>query len=127
MGIMMALFDTNILVDYLEGFLEAKEELQSCEKPCISIMTWMEVLVGAKDENREKITRDLLSRFTLLFLTTDVAEKAIIIRKEKRIKLPDAIIWATAKCHNLILITRNTKDFPSHESDIKIPYHLQKN
>lgn len=124
MGIMTALFDTNILVDYLEGFSQAKEELQSCEKPCISIMTWMEVLVGAKDENREKITRDLLSRFTLLLLTTDIAEKAVIIRKEKRIKLPDAIIWATAKCNNLVLVTRNTRDFPDHEADVRLPYQI---
>ncbi len=34
------------------------------------------------------------------------------IRKTNRIKLPDAIIYATALVNNLTLITRNTSDFP---------------
>jgi hypothetical protein len=35
----------------------------------------------------------------------------IDIRKEKSIKLPDAIIAATAVQYSAILVTRNTKDF----------------
>jgi len=26
--------------------------------------------------------------------------------------LPDAVIWATAQAHAMLLVTRNTKDFP---------------
>jgi len=33
------------------------------------------------------------------------------IRKQYKIKLPDAIIAATARIYNLTLLTRNTKDF----------------
>ena len=35
------------------------------------------------------------------------------MRRERRIKLPDAIILATAEIENRLLITRNTRDFPA--------------
>jgi predicted nucleic acid-binding protein len=37
--------------------------------------------------------------------------KTIAIRKSKTIKLPDAIIAATALTYSLILVTSNTSDF----------------
>ncbi|WP_256565294.1 PIN domain-containing protein [Dyadobacter chenhuakuii] len=37
--------------------------------------------------------------------------KAAEIRKLHNLKLPDAIIAATAMVYNLTLVTRNTKDF----------------
>ena len=44
-----ALFDTNILVDYLNAVPEARTELQRYTERAISIITWMEVMVGAED------------------------------------------------------------------------------
>ncbi|WP_425571141.1 PIN domain-containing protein [Olivibacter ginsenosidimutans] len=41
----------------------------------------------------------------------EVKEETIKIRRRYSIKLPDAIIAATAISHKLTLITRNTKDF----------------
>jgi predicted nucleic acid-binding protein len=40
-----------------------------------------------------------------------VVDLAIQLRSTVRIKTIDALIAATARCHNLTLITRNTKDF----------------
>ena len=48
--------------------------------------------------------------------------KAKGIRKKTRLKLPDAIILATARVHGLLLVTRNHRDFPKREPDIRIPY-----
>jgi predicted nucleic acid-binding protein len=45
-----ALFDTNILIDYLNGVGAAKKELARYEYRAISAITWMEVLVGASGE-----------------------------------------------------------------------------
>lgn len=57
----------------------------------------------------------LLKRFvafsTLHPLNSELIETTILIRKNHNIKLPDAIIAATAIFHNLVLITRNLKDF----------------
>ena len=43
---MKALFDTNILIDYLNGRDEAQRELAAYRQRLISIVTWMEVLAG---------------------------------------------------------------------------------
>jgi toxin FitB len=44
-------------------------------------------------------------------LDDEVEAKTIALRKLYRLKLPDAIIAATAMVHDLKLLTRNTKDF----------------
>lgn len=44
-------------------------------------------------------------------LSDMVVQKTIYLKKNLKIKLPDAIIAATALTHNLILITRNIADF----------------
>ena len=48
-------------------------------------------------------------------LTPEVAEEAVRLRKEHHLKLPDAIIYATARAHGCLLVTRNTKDFSARE------------
>ena len=45
----LVLFDTNILIDYLNGIPQAREVLTEYHaNPAISAITWMEVMVGAK-------------------------------------------------------------------------------
>ncbi|WP_366078947.1 type II toxin-antitoxin system VapC family toxin [Thermococcus sp.] len=44
-------------------------------------------------------------------LTDEIADVAIELRRKVSIKLPDAVIAATALLHNLTLVTRNVKDF----------------
>lgn len=123
MGWMKVLFDTNILIDYLLGHVEASKELEQYKIAQISIITKMEILVGASQDN-EEIIRDFLSYFIIIALNEEIAEIAVAIRKSHKIKLPDAIIWATAKYTSSLLVTRNTKDFPAHASDIKVPYNI---
>jgi len=53
-----------------------------------------------------------------------VAETAIQLRREYRLRLPDAIIWATARVNDAVLITRNTKDFKPEWDGIRSPYSL---
>jgi hypothetical protein len=54
----------------------------------------------------------------------EVAERAIAIRRANKIKLPDAIIQATAEVEGRVLITRNTRDFPAGVAGIRVPYVL---
>ena len=51
-------------------------------------------------------------------------KRAVQLRKTKRIKLPDAIIWATAQVHQCLLVTRNTRDFDVNEPGVRVPYAL---
>ena len=119
---MRAIFDSNILIDYLNGIPESRDELSLYSDKHISIITWIEVMVGVSDSNEEKTVRQFLRTFSVENVTREIAEKSVTIRKENRIRLPDSIIWATAKQEDLLLVTRNTRDFPENNPDIRVPY-----
>ncbi|HCK6799563.1 TPA: type II toxin-antitoxin system VapC family toxin [Salmonella enterica subsp. enterica serovar Typhi str. CT18] len=119
-----ALFDTNILIDLFSGRIEAKHALEAYPpQNAISLITWMEVMVGAKKYNQENRTRIALSAFNIIGVTQEIAERSVIVRQEYGMKLPDAIILATAQVHRCELVTRNTKDFADIPGVIT-PYHL---
>jgi predicted nucleic acid-binding protein len=116
-----ALFDTNILIDFLNGVADAKTEVERYETRAISMVTWMEVMAGAQPEV-EAATRDFLLGFEQIPIDQAIAEQAVGIRRQARIKLPDAIIWASARSRSMLLVTRNRKDFPASEPWVRIPY-----
>ena len=118
-----ALFDTNVLVDYLNAVPQARTELQRYKEKAISIITWMEVMVGATGDV-EVATRSFLSSFDVIALDGEIAERAVSLRRNHHIKLPDAIIWATAQAHAMLLVTRNTKDFSTDDPSVRMPYRL---
>lgn len=118
-----ALFDTNILIDYLNGIPQARDELALYQDSAISIISWMEVMAGASEETQAG-TRAFLNGFALIGLTAPIADLAVTLRRKRRIKLPDAIIEASASAHDMLLITRNTKDFAAGSPFVRIPYTL---
>jgi predicted nucleic acid-binding protein len=50
-----ALFDTNILIDYLNGVENARAELRRQAEPMISTVSRMEVMVGVTGEQEAKV------------------------------------------------------------------------
>ena len=90
------LFDTGILIDYLNGVEDAAKEIGRYREKAISLITWMEVMTGATDQD-EPVIKGFLSQFDLLPIDGAVAAEAVTIRRTRRIKLPDAIILATAR------------------------------
>jgi predicted nucleic acid-binding protein len=118
-----ALFDTNILIDFLNAVSEARDELGRYSEKAISIITWMEVMIGTHAEVESR-TRAFLDSFTVVELQSAIAERAVDLRRHHRMKLPDAIIWASADIHSMVLITRYTKDFPQGMPGVRIPYSL---
>jgi predicted nucleic acid-binding protein len=50
--------------------------------------------------------------------------RAVRIRRGARIKLPDAIIWASARTNGALLMTRNTKDYPKDDPFVRVPYSI---
>ena len=119
-----ALFDTNILIDHLNAVSEARAEVARYREKAISVITWIEVLVGAKPGTEAATRRFLDRRFTIIGLDEQIAERAVELRKQHRIKLPDAVIWASAQVHAMLLVTRNTKDFPPGDPGIRMPYEI---
>lgn len=116
-----ALFDTNILIDYLNAVPRARSELQRYGGRAISIVTWMEVMIGA-GQDVEAATRAFLAGFDVMGVDSQVAERAVQLRRGRQIRLPDAVIWATAQTHAMLLVTRNTKDFPANDPGVRVPY-----
>jgi hypothetical protein len=124
-GAVNELFDTNILIDHLNGVTKATREIQRSQNPAISMITWIEVMTGAKTQNEEVILRAFLANFQVLPITSPVAERAALNRRQKRIKMPDAIILATAEVAGRVLVTRNVKDFPAGTRGVRVPYKFE--
>jgi predicted nucleic acid-binding protein len=118
------LFDTNVLVNYLQGIPAARDELNRYTARLISVITWMEVLAGCRDANEKAVVRWFLKAFRTIELSAAIAERAVTLRRQTRLKLPDAIIQATAQEHNALLVTRNTKDFDPALPGVRVPYDL---
>jgi hypothetical protein len=121
---MRAIIDSDVLIDYLQGSEEAKKELDRYSKREISIITWMEILAGADSPEDERACLDFLSAFMVHQLSVAIAREAVRIRKTFRVRLPDAIVWATARSEGCLLVTRNSKDFPPSEPGVRIPYAI---
>ena len=119
---MKALFDTNILIDYLNGVDASKTEIERYQQRFVSIVTWMEILVGAEDDEEADVVEMFLRDFRVVDVTRTIAREAVAFRRGRRVRLPDAIIWATAQSESALLITRNTKDFPASLPGVRVPY-----
>jgi len=71
-----------------------------------------------------EILTDFIEASNVFLLTEPIVLKTIEIRKESKIKLPDAIIAATALVHQLPLVSRKTGDFKNVPGLVIINPHL---
>jgi predicted nucleic acid-binding protein len=109
------LIDTNAIIDYLGNKLPASGMVWMShiidDIPNISVISKIEVLgFNASDEHYEIISC-FINDCCIIDMSDNVVEKCIEIRKNYKIKLPDAIIASTALAQNMVLITRNISDF----------------
>ena len=74
--------------------------------------------------SQEQATALFLDTFDNLPLTNAIARQAVKVRQHTKLKLPDAIILATAQIEQRLLLTRNTRDFQENGPFIRIPYQL---
>ena len=121
---MKALFDTNILIDYLKGIEAAQAEFGRYRHRLISIVTWVEVQAGVRNAEEGDVVEMFLRDFRVIDVTRAIARDAAGIQQASRMRVPDALIWASARHESALLVTRNTKDFPADEPGIRIPYQV---
>ncbi|HEY3371135.1 MAG TPA: type II toxin-antitoxin system VapC family toxin [Prolixibacteraceae bacterium] len=115
------LVDTNILIYLSKRKLEFEQVATSHAKLFISVITYMEVLGYRFENDLEKQTiTQLCKYFPIIHLNSEIIEKVISIRQKHKIKLPDAIILATAILEDLELVTANVTDFIGIDSELTI-------
>ncbi len=125
---MRFLLDTNVVINYLEASLPKESMLFLNkildEKPIISIITMIETLgYNFKSIDEQIIMETFINASTILNISDNIVDKTITIKKIKKIKIPDAIIAATALHNDLVLITRNLADFKNiEELEVTDPY-----
>lgn len=119
---MNVVIDSNILIDFLQGREEARKELERYQNPAISRITWMELLIGTKNEKQQKNVEEFLSLFALIELDARVSRETVSVRRELGLKLPNAIILASARVNDGLLVTRNHRDFSPKLPEVRIPY-----
>lgn len=109
----MMLIDSNIIIYYFNGVQKSRDFLnQHAGNMAISTITVSEVLAFPMSEERLNITQQFLEdNFVWLDVTRDIIFKSAEIRRQKKVKTPDALIGATAICHGLTVASRNEKDF----------------
>ena len=120
----MSVIDTNILIDYLKGDPRAAEAVAADEHPVMSVISLAELLVGARSPEAELAVRGLTKKLKPIPIDDEVATVAAMIRRGDGLKLPDALILATAKTLGTKLITRDTKDFGPNSALVHVPYKI---
>ncbi|MCX6263919.1 MAG: type II toxin-antitoxin system VapC family toxin [Bacteroidetes bacterium] len=116
---MNMLVDSNVIIDYVSNRIPEKIakdlDIYFNRNFSVSIISKMEVLgFNTLDYELEQL-ESFIKFSSIIYIDEDVANKTIEIRRIKRIKLPDAIIAATALVRNCILLSHNTTDFKKIE------------
>lgn len=106
------LLDTNVVLDFMGSKLPAKSVTLLSEaiddQINLSAINKMELLGFA---NVEQEIAAFVSFAEIYPIDDKVVDTTIALRKKYKIKLPDAIIAATAIVNGLTLISHNFKDF----------------
>ena len=79
--------------------------------PAVSVISKIEVLGFNSPTEELNLLKSFFNDVVVLDMSEEVVEQTIVLRSTVRIKIPDAIIAATALVYNLTLITRNVADF----------------
>ena len=112
------LLDTNVLL-YVTGKRADISTLPEGEY-FTSFITELEILsYPSLSAQEEKNLKRLLQEIPVVDITSEIKERAISFRKKYRLKLPDAIIAATAHFLGATLVTNDKGFFSVKEIKVK--------
>ena len=117
------LCDSNILIYAAEpGLSQVNAYVQSADA-CIAIISHIEVLgfprFDTLDSIRQARLEELVATLPAIPLDDAIVHRAIVLRRQKKMSVADAIVAATALECDMPLVTRNEADF-KHIAGLKI-------
>ncbi len=109
------LMDTNIIIDYTADKLdnEASDFVENIFNTdfTISVIAKIEVLSYNEVQQKMQLLEEFLQTATVLPLNEAITQQTIMLKRQHKMKLGDAVIAATALVYNHTLITRDFNDF----------------
>ncbi len=118
-----AVADSNLIIFFSKGRIDLKKLRLKYDKLYVSIITYMEVYAF---EFTVQTELDLIDEFfesvEIIEINKEIADQAINYRKNKtkKIKLPDAIILASAKYAGADLLSDDWDDFTNIDSTVNV-------
>lgn len=113
------LWDTNTVIYYLQqlfppGAEKFIDSILKDEQPVISAITEIELLCWKSATEKDmELLNSFIHDTMVIELEQSIKLKTVELRKAHKIKLPDAIIAATALVYDFTLLSRNLSDFNS--------------
>lgn len=113
--------DTNILIAFFDGRVSVRHAMERFSSLQLPAAAYAEFLVGLDNAAERAAMEEVIqSLFDIVHTDTAICAEAARLRRETRLKLIDALIYATARIGGGTLITLD-KDFDSAWPDIYIP------
>tara|TARA_R110001583_G_C5528085_1_gene398286 strand:- start:76 stop:462 length:387 start_codon:yes stop_codon:yes gene_type:complete len=108
--------DTNVLIEILKNNQQTIKQVESLSPPLfVSVISAMELIYGALNNQELKKLQQFLSLFTIIQLNEKVSQQAFSLitkyAKSHTLDIPDALIAASCLDNNKTLFTYNRKDF----------------
>ena len=116
-----AIFDTNVIIFASKKQIDIEKLLNAYDSYYASVITLMEVYGFEFTNTSEKdLIDDIFGNLDVEEVTIAIAKQVIVYRKNKnkKIKLPDAIILATAKILGADLVTDDWNDFINIDNQV---------
>jgi len=106
------LLDSNILIYAVRPGFEFLNPWLVADEVRVSAISIPEILgFPHMQDHEETLLEPWLARLLLLDVDERVLRRAAVLRRQRSMKLGDALVAATALVHGLDLVTRNVRDF----------------
>ncbi|MBI5366420.1 MAG: type II toxin-antitoxin system VapC family toxin [Planctomycetes bacterium] len=121
------MYDTDVLIWVFRGNPRAAKTVDADATRCVSLVTYLELIQGARDRQKVRQIRRFLGEqgFLTLPLTEAIGHRAAVYVEECALRagmrLADALIAATAIEQRIVLCTGNHRHYrPIQDLDISV-------
>ncbi|MGB3291630.1 MAG: type II toxin-antitoxin system VapC family toxin [Phormidesmis sp.] len=112
------LIDTDILIDVTSNDEAAKKRLVAESQNyilCVSVVTIMELVIGCRNKAEQRALNTFMAQFEVKPLSESISVRTTELIEAYALShgllIPDALIGATALCHNIGLLSKNQRDY----------------